>query len=297
MVPGERVQLGRFAPSLPLQRRRGRRRNHSAVPVEEDHSSGFANLQAGEELRESFHLDDDRDDAGKIEVYDDRRRGDDRRSIAIRQMRDHAPARAVLCDGALVPGLGRRLVVARDDLAAAEHYVARFRGVGVDPLLANSRLGVLLHLDHVDLVVCGLERAEEGPIGKAESDPRERRMRPQQSEEDEFALGLVRRFDGFLEEDRTSRLLHRPGVIQGPADFVLHRSDDLTVELPDNIGDIPSSVVEPGQVDQNGGDGHRQQNQASQRRPQPELASRLSLWRSRDPRRGPRCAPKILVRQ
>jgi hypothetical protein len=57
--------------------------------------------------------------------------------------------------------------------------------------------------------------------------------------------------------------LHRPGVIQGPANFVLHRFDDLTVELPDNIGDIPSSVVEPGQVDQNGGDRHRQQNQAS----------------------------------
>jgi hypothetical protein len=41
----------------------------------------------------------------------------------------------------------------------------------VDPLLPNSRLGVLLHLDHVDLVVSGFERAEEGPVGKAEGDP------------------------------------------------------------------------------------------------------------------------------
>jgi len=41
-------------------------------------------------------------------------------------------------------------------------------------------------------------------------------------------------------KDRLNRLLHRPGVIQGPADFVLHGSDDLTVELPDDVGDVPS---------------------------------------------------------
>ncbi len=86
-------------------------------------------------------------------------------------MREHAPARAVLRDGALVPGLRRRFVIARSDLAAAKHHVARLRGVGVDPLLSNSRLGVLLHLDHVDLVVAGFERAEEGPVRKAEGDP------------------------------------------------------------------------------------------------------------------------------
>ena len=74
-------------------------------------------------------------------------------------------------------------------------------------------------------------------------------MRPQQREEDEFALGLVGRLDGLLEKDRLNRLLHRPGVIQGPADFVLHRSDDLTVQLPDDVGDVPSSRVKPGQMD------------------------------------------------
>jgi hypothetical protein len=30
---------------------------------------------------------------------------------------------------------------------------------------------------------------------------------------------------------------------------MLDRSDDLTIELPDNIGDVPSSGVKPGQVD------------------------------------------------
>ena len=49
----------------------------------------------------------------------------------------------------------------------------------------------MLHLDHVDLIIGGCERPEEGPVGKAEGDPRQRRMRPQQCEEDEFALGLV----------------------------------------------------------------------------------------------------------
>ena len=286
MVPGQRLQFGHFALSLPLQRRRSRRRNHSAAPVEEHHRAGLPDLQTGEKLREPFQLDDDRDDAGKIEVYDDRRRGDDRRPIAVGEMREHAPAGAVLCDGALVPGLRRRLVVARSDLAPAKHHVARLGSVGVDPLLPNSRLRVPLHLDHVDLVVAGFERAEEGPVGKAEGDPRERRMRPQQREEDEFALGLVGGLDGLLEKDRLHRLLHRPGVIQGPADFVLHRSDDLTVELADNIGDIPSSVVEPGQVDQDSGDRHCQQHQAGQRRPQPELARLRALRRREGKRRG-----------
>ena len=222
MVPGERAELGHFTLSLLLQRRRSRRRNHLAIPVENDHRAGLADLQAGKELREPFQLDDDRDDAGKIEVYDDRRRGDDRRPVAVGEMREHAPAGAVLCDGALVPGLRRRLVVARSDLAPAKHHVARLGGIGVDPLLPNSRLGVLLDLDHVDFVVAGFERTEEGPVGKAEGDPRERRMRPQQREEDEFALGLVCRLDRLLEKDRLNRLLHRPGIVQGPADFVLH---------------------------------------------------------------------------
>src|SRR5712671_4321760 len=77
-------------------------------------------------------------------------------------MREHAPARAVLVDGALVPGLRRRLVVARGDLAAAKRNVTRLGGVGVDTLLPNSGLGILLHLDHVDLVLSSFERAEEG---------------------------------------------------------------------------------------------------------------------------------------
>jgi hypothetical protein len=171
VVPREGVELGHFARSLTLQRRQGCRCNHSAAPVEEDHRAGVPDLQAREKSREPFQLDDDRDDAGEIEIYDDRRRSDDRRPIAIQQMREHAPARAVLCDGALVPGLRSRLVVARGDLAPTKNHVAQLGGVGVDPLLPNSRLGVLLYLDHVDLVVAGFERAEEGPIRKTEGNP------------------------------------------------------------------------------------------------------------------------------
>jgi len=68
-------------------------------------------------------------------------------------------------------------------------------------------------------------------------------------EEDEFALGLVCRLDGLLEENRANRFLYRPGVVQGPANLMLDRSDDLTIELPDNIGDVASGGVEPSQVD------------------------------------------------
>jgi hypothetical protein len=71
VVPGERVKLGHFTPPLPLQRRRSRRGNHSTVPVEKDHRAGLPHLQAREKLGKPFQLDDDRDDAGKIEVYDD----------------------------------------------------------------------------------------------------------------------------------------------------------------------------------------------------------------------------------
>lgn len=112
MVPGERVKLGHFTPSLALQRRRSRRGNHSTVPVEKDHRAALPHLLAREKLGKPFQLYDDRDDAGKIEVYDDWCRSDDRRPITIREMRKHAPARAVLGDGALVPGLRRRIEVA-----------------------------------------------------------------------------------------------------------------------------------------------------------------------------------------
>jgi hypothetical protein len=98
-------------------------------------------------------------------------------------------------------------------------------------------------------------------------------MRSQQRQKDEFGLGLVCPLNGLLEEDRLNRLMHRPGVIQGPAHFVLHRSHDLTVELPDDVSDVAASSVEPGQVDQNRSDRNCQQHEAGQRRSKPELAS------------------------
>jgi hypothetical protein len=167
-----------------------------------------------------------------------------------------------------------------------KHYVAWLGGVGIDPLLPNSCFGVPFHLDHVDLVIGGSERPEKGPVGKAQGDPRQCRMRPQQREKDEFALGLVRRLDGLLEEDRANRLLHRPGVVQGPANLVLNRPDDLTVELPNDVGDVPSSGVEPGQVDQDGSERYGQQHEAGQHRSQPELVCGASPWRRCDRRRG-----------
>ena len=77
---GECIELGYFTHLLPLRRRRC---DHSSVPVEEDYGAGLPDLQGREELREPFELDNDRDDTGKIEVYDNRRRGDDRRSVAV----------------------------------------------------------------------------------------------------------------------------------------------------------------------------------------------------------------------
>jgi hypothetical protein len=110
VVPGERVKLGHFTPSLPLQRRRSRRGNHSTVPVEKDRRAALPHLQAREESRASSTTTVTM--PAKIEVYDDWCRGDDRRPITIREMRKHAPARAVLGDGALVPGSRRRIEVA-----------------------------------------------------------------------------------------------------------------------------------------------------------------------------------------
>jgi hypothetical protein len=88
------------------------------------------------------------------------------------------------------------------------------------------------------------------------------------------SVGLI-----ALEEDRANRFLHRPGVVQRPANLVLHRPDDLTVELPDDVGDIPSCGVEPGQMDQDGGERYCQQHEAGQHRSQPELMSRSDPWR------------------
>jgi len=50
VIPGERSRVRAFASSLPLQRRRSRRRNHSAVPAEENHSAGLPDLQTGKKL-------------------------------------------------------------------------------------------------------------------------------------------------------------------------------------------------------------------------------------------------------
>src|SRR5271169_7265889 len=95
-------------------------------------------------------------------------------------------------------------------------------------------------------------------------------MGTQQCQKDEFALCLVCRLDRLLEENRAHRLLYRPGIVQGRADLVLDRSDDLTIELPDDLGDVTSSGIRPGQVNDEGGDAHRQQYETCKRRPEPD---------------------------
>ncbi len=65
---------------------------------------------------------------------------------------------------------------------------------------------------------------------------------------------------------------------------MLDGADDLTIELPDNISDVPPSGIEPGQVDQNGGDRHGQQHEAGKCRPQSELALGAQLRRLLDRR-------------
>ena len=74
--------------------------------------------------------------------------------------------------------------------------------------------------------------------------------------------------------------LHRPGLIQGVTNLMLHRPHDLTIELPYDVGDVPSSGVEPGQVDQDGRRYHRQQHEAGQYCAQPELAGRSTPSRA-----------------
>jgi hypothetical protein len=54
---------------------------------------------------------------------------------------------------------------------------------------------------------------------------------------------------------------------------MLDRSHDLAIKLPDNIGDVPSSGVEPSQVDQDRSERHCQQHETGQHCSQPEFAS------------------------
>ena len=58
---------------------------------------------------------------------------------------------------------------------------------------------------------------------------------------------------------------------------MLHRPDNLTVELADNIGDVAASSVEPGQMDQDGGDITVSNTSPVSAAPQPELARRSTL--------------------
>ena len=96
-------------------------------------------------------------------------------------------------------------------------------------------------------------------------------MGTQQGQKDEFTLCLVRRLDRLLEKDRAHRLLDRPCVVQGRAYLVLDRSDDLKIELPDDLGDVTSSGIGPGQVYDDGGNAYRQQYETRKRTPEPDL--------------------------
>src|SRR5271163_2680482 len=127
MVAGEGFEPRRRPTLLPLERRRCRRCDHAAAAVKEDDSASLADLQASEKLGESVELYHHRDDASKIAIYDHRRRRDDGGPIAVREMRDRAPDRAIIGDGALIPRLCRRLIIALRELTSMKHYIAWFR--------------------------------------------------------------------------------------------------------------------------------------------------------------------------
>ena len=61
-------------------------------------------------------------------------------------------------------------------IASWDTTIALFRDEYMVPLLPDSCRGILLHLDHIDLVIGGSERPEEGSVGKTQGDPRQRRM-------------------------------------------------------------------------------------------------------------------------
>src|SRR5262249_28848634 len=184
------------------------------------------------------------------------RRYADRLSVAAGKLGYPVPARRVLFDGAPVPRLRRRVVVARLELAVVEHNVADFRRVIIGPLPGGTGGRVPLDLDHVDLGVAGFAGTEKSAVGKAQRNPREARLRAQQGEKDKFTLAFVCYLDGALKENRTDRLLHGGGGVEHAVQFVMDRLDDLPIELPDDIADIAMRGEGPEQMDQQRGQGH-----------------------------------------
>jgi hypothetical protein len=133
---------------------------------EDDRRTGLADLEACEKLGEPVQLDDNCQHTGKIEADDDRRRGRDRRPVAIRQVRKHTPTRAILGDGTLVPCLRGRVVIARGDLPTAKQNITGLRRIGIDPLLPNSRLGVFFTSTISISSSAALSAPKKAPSGK-----------------------------------------------------------------------------------------------------------------------------------
>ena len=170
-----------------------------------------AMFKAAQRLGKRGQVDRHHHDALVFAVEFDPLRHDDRRLEAGRQDIGDAPHRFAAVLGLAVPGRAERHIGGLAENALVEHHVA---GDGVIEVAAqrprrSGRSGA--DLDHLDPVGrCGM-RAEEAAVGEAEADPAEGRLRPQQRQEEIFALDLVVGADGALENDRADGLGGRLG--------------------------------------------------------------------------------------
>src|SRR5271169_3993023 len=96
------------------------------------------------------------------------------------------PARSAFLDRLAIPSLLRRIVATGLDLPIAEDDVADIGRVVIDAAAGAAMGGIPLDLEHVDLAVAYLVRAEKIAVRETERDPRQARLRAEQRQEQEF---------------------------------------------------------------------------------------------------------------
>ena len=231
----------------------------AAVAVEDERGAGFSDLELRQKPRQPRVFDENGKNAFALCIDVDRAGKGDRGTRADGVIGDIEPARIFGLDAVAVPILLEDGVGGVLEPAAFELDVAHDGFVLIDPALDLALDQIDFH--HLDAGIAELVGGEERIVRPAERDPRNRRLRLQLGQEDEFALVRFAGFKNVLQKQgadrgmRGSRLGGDGGELRGD------RRYDLRV---DGGGKHPAGCLgrpEPQHVGADRGHDDRSQHQ------------------------------------
>ena len=230
-----------------------RRRDHAAIPLEDEGAGRLADRELRQKIRDTRQLDNDRQHAGGPVI--DLNGSSERRGqpFAARMRGKRRPVLVIGPNRFAKPFLIGDRIFGVLEPAAREREIVANVFVPVDPHLAVRR-----DLEHFDDGIAELVPGKERSVRPGECDPGNGRLRQQLRLEHHFALPGVARLEHFFRQQRAHRQHRRSRFGGDRLQFIADGGHDLVVDgigqgLADLLRRAPPQQMHADGADDDGG--------------------------------------------